>query len=78
MSSRFSRGWKNAGGPGYGSWLPTLPATRFEITGTWGAGTVDLLANTVSVAETNPALRGVSPSATGYSPPVAPTVAGAQ
>lgn len=71
-------GWKNAGGPGYASWLPTLPATRFEVTGTYGAGTIDLLANTVSVAETNPALRGVSPSATGYSPPVAPTVAGAQ
>jgi len=71
-------GWKNVGGPGFHSWLPTLPATRFELTGTFGAGTVDMLSNTVSVAETNPALRGVSPSATGYSPPVAPTVAGAQ
>lgn len=71
-------GWKNVGGPGFKSWLPTLPATRFEVTGTFGAGTIDYLANTVSVAETNPALRGVSPSATGYSPPVAPTSLGAQ
>lgn len=60
--------------PEYPSWLPTLPATRFELTGTWAAGTYDYLANTVSVAETSPALRGVSPSATGYAPPVAPTV----
>ena len=59
--------------PEYVSWLPTLPATRFELTGTWTAGTFDYLANTVSVAETSPALRGVSPSATGYAPPVAPT-----
>jgi hypothetical protein len=71
---------RRAGGSpaGFSSWLPTLPATRFEITGTFGAGTIDYLANTVSVAETNPALRGVSPSATGYSPPVAATVPGAQ
>jgi hypothetical protein len=71
---------RRAGGSpaGFSSWLPTLPATRFEITGTYGAGTVDYIANTVSVAETNPALRGVSPSATGYSPPVAATVPGAQ
>jgi hypothetical protein len=60
------------------SWLPTLPATRFELTGTYGAGTIDYLASTVSVAETNPALRGVSPSLTGYLPPVAATVPGAQ
>jgi len=60
------------------SWLPTLPATRFELTGTYGAGTVDYLVNTVSVAETNPALRGVSPNLTGYQPPVAATVPGAQ
>jgi hypothetical protein len=71
---------RRAGGTpaGFASWLPTLPATRFELTGTYGAGTIDYLANTVSVAETNPALRGVSPSATGYAPPVAATVPGAQ
>jgi hypothetical protein len=62
----------------FASWLPTVPATRFELTGTYGSGTIDYLANTVSVAETNPALRGVSPSVTGYSPPVAATVPGAQ
>jgi hypothetical protein len=60
------------------SWLPTLPATRFELTGTYGAGTVDALSSTVSVAETNPALRGVSPNLTGYSPPVAAAVPGGQ
>ena len=60
------------------SWLPTLPATRFELTGTFGAGTIDALSNTVSVAETNPALRGVSPNLTGYQPPVAAAVPGGQ
>lgn len=65
---------RQVGGSGFASWLPTLPATRFEVTGTWGAGTCDYLANTVAVAEVNPALRGVSPSATGYAPPVSPTV----
>lgn len=60
------------------SWLPTLPATRFELTGTYGAGTLDALSSTVSVAETNPALRGVSPNRTGYSPPVAAAVPGGQ
>jgi hypothetical protein len=60
------------------SWLPTLPATRFELTGTYGAGTIDALSSTVSVAETNPALRGVSPNLTGYSPPVAAAVPGGQ
>jgi hypothetical protein len=65
---------RKVGGSGFMSWLPTLPATRFELTGTFGGGTVDYFANTVSVAETNPILRGVSPSQTGYAPPVAPTV----
>jgi len=60
------------------SWLPTLPATRFELTGTFGAGTIDALSSTVSVAETNPALRGVSPNLTGYQPPVAAAVPGGQ
>ncbi|HET7047877.1 MAG TPA: hypothetical protein VFI54_06355 [Solirubrobacteraceae bacterium] len=69
---------RQLGAAGFSSWLPTLPATRFELTGTFNGGTTDYLANTVSVAETNPALRGVSPSATGYSPPVAATVPGAQ
>jgi hypothetical protein len=61
------------------SWLPTVSATRLELVGPSAeAGTVDIVANTVSVAETNPAARAVETSATGYAPPVAPTMAGTQ
>lgn len=61
------------------SWLPTVSATRLEIVGTTEeAGTVDQVVNDVSVAETNPQTRAVETSATGYHPPVAPTVVGAQ
>jgi hypothetical protein len=61
------------------SWLPTVSATRLEIVGTTeAAGTADQVVNDVSVAETNPQTRAVESSATGYHPPVAPTVIGAQ
>jgi uncharacterized protein (DUF427 family) len=61
------------------SWLPTVSATRLEVVGTTEeAGTVDIVVNDVSVAETNPQTRAVETSATGYHPPVAPTVIGAQ
>jgi hypothetical protein len=61
------------------SWLPTVSATRLEIVGTTEeAGTQDIVVNDVSVAETNPQTRAVEQSATGYHPPVAPTVIGAQ
>lgn len=61
------------------SWLPTVSATRLELIGpSASAGTVDIVNNTVSVAETNPAARAVETSATGFAPPVAPTMGGAQ
>lgn len=61
------------------SWLPTVSATRLELIGpSASAGTVDIVNNTVSVAETNPAARAVETSATGFAPPVAPTIGGAQ
>lgn len=61
------------------SWLPTVSATRLELVGpSEEAGTCDIVVNDVSVAETNPAARAVETSATGYAPPVAPTMAGAQ
>lgn len=61
------------------SWLPTVSATRLEIVGTTEeVGTQDVVVNDVSVAETNPQTRAVEQSATGYHPPVAPTVIGAQ
>lgn len=61
------------------SWLATVSATRLELVGTTEeAGTVDQVVNDVSVAETNPQTRAVETSATGYHPPVAPTVVGAQ
>lgn len=61
------------------SWLPTVSATRLELVGPSAeAGTIDIVTNDVSVAETNPAARAVETSATGYAPPVAPTVGSAQ
>jgi len=60
------------------SWLPTVSATRLELVGpSEEEGTVDVIVNDVSVAETNPAARAVETSATGYAPPVAPTMASA-
>lgn len=68
-----------AGALGINSWLATVTATRLELDGTSGnAGTLDILVNDVSVAEVMPAARAVEVSATGYHPPVAPTVMGAQ
>lgn len=68
------------GGSGVNSWLPTVTATRLEITGTQAAstpGTVGVFTNDVSVAEVNPALRPAVPGPGGYTPQVAPRVAGA-
>jgi len=67
-----------AGDSAISSWLPTVSATRLEVAGVSVAGTLDILVNDVSVAETDPAARAVETSATGYHPPVAPTVIGAQ
>lgn len=69
------------GGSGVNSWLPTVTATRLEITGTQPASTpgeVGVYANDVSVAEINPALRPAVPGPGGYTPQVAPRLAGAQ
>lgn len=61
------------------SWLPTVSATRLELVGpSESEGTVDIVVNDVSVAETNPAARAVETSQTGYVPPVAPVYQGAQ
>ena len=70
---------RHAGQVEINSWLPTVSATRLEVDGSSAAGgTLDILVNDVSVAETSPAARAVETSATGYHPPVAPTVMGAQ
>lgn len=62
-----------AGGSGVNSWLPTVTATRLQVTGTaTEAGTISVLVNDVSVAETNPALRPVTPGPGGYVAPTAP------
>jgi hypothetical protein len=61
------------------SWLPTVTATRLELVGSSSeAGSVDIVVNDVSVAETNPAARAVETSLTGFAPPVAPTIGAAQ
>lgn len=69
------------GGSGVSSWLPTVTATRLEITGTQPSSTpgeVGVCTNDVSVAEVNPALRPAVPGPGGYTPQVAPRLAGAQ
>lgn len=69
------------GGSGVNSWLPTVTATRLEITGTQPVSTpgeVGVYVNDVSVAEINPALRPATPGPGGYLPQVAPRLAGAQ
>lgn len=68
-----------AGDNAVNSWMPTVTATRLDLVGSSAApGTLDILVNDVSVAETSPAARAVETSATGYHPPVAPSVLGAQ
>jgi hypothetical protein len=70
---------RHVGELGINSWLPTVTATRLALVGSSsGAGTIDVVVNDVSVAEVNPAARAVETSATGYHPPVAPTVMAAQ
>jgi hypothetical protein len=51
-------------------WLPTVEATRLELTGTFGAGinTANVLINDVAPAEVNPTQRYAVPSATGFHP----------
>lgn len=70
---------RHAGALEINSWLPTVTATRLEVDGSSAAGgTLDIVVNDVSVAETAPAARAVETSATGYHPPVAPQILGAQ
>lgn len=68
------------GGSGVNSWLPTVTGTRLQVTGTQEASTpgeISAFVNDVSVAETNPALRPVAHGPGGYTPQVAPRLAGA-
>lgn len=70
---------REAGDSAVSALLPTVTATRLELTGASPeAGTLDILTNTVSVAEISPAVRPQSPSATGYSPPAPPVTEGQQ
>ena len=69
------------GGSGVSSWLPTVTATRLEITGAQLSSTpgeIGVYCNDVSVAEVNPALRPSTPGPGGYTPQVAPRIPGAQ
>jgi hypothetical protein len=69
------------GGPAVASWLPTVTATRYEIStpaGSGSAGTLDWVINDVSVAATAPEQRAaVGGTGVGFHPPVAPVVPGA-
>lgn len=69
------------GGKSVASWLPTVTATRYEIStpaGSGAGGTIDFLINDVSVAATSPDQRAtVGGQGVGFHPPVAPVVAGA-
>ncbi len=70
---------RHAGANEVSAFIPTVTATRLELTGPSAKkGTLDVLTNTVSVAEINPALRPVARTATGYQPPTPPANAAAQ
>lgn len=70
---------RHAGENELSAMLPTVTATRLEVTGASAeAGTLDILTNTVSVAEISPALRPVERTATGYQPPTPPANSAAQ
>jgi hypothetical protein len=70
---------RHAGDNAVSALLPTVTATRLELTGASPeVGTVDILTNTVSVAEISPATRPVQRTATGYTPPMPPVTEGAQ
>ncbi len=50
-------------------WLPTVEATRLELTGNWETGgAVVILTNDIAPAEVNPSQRYQVPSATGFHP----------
>lgn len=70
-----------SGGPAVASWLPTVTATRYEVStpaGSGSAGTLDWLVNDVSVAAQAPEQRAaVGGTGVGFHPPVAPVVPGA-
>lgn len=67
------------GGNEFNTWKPTLTATRLEYIGSSEEeGTVDVMVNDVSIAETDPEVRGTMGSSTGYKPPVGLRVAGAR
>src|SRR6185312_16611300 len=72
---------RNVGGTSVASWLPTVTATRYEIStpaGSGSSGTLDFLINDVSVAATAPEQRAaVGGAGVGFHPPVAPVVPGA-
>lgn len=69
------------GGRSVASWLPTVTATRYELSTPAGAGaggTLDFLINDVSVAATAPEQRAaVGGTGVGFHPPVAPVIPGA-
>lgn len=70
---------RNNGGVSVVSWLPTVSATRYEISTPSGgsAGTLDFVINDVTVAATAPQGRAtVGGSGVGFHPPVAPVVPG--
>ena len=71
---------RNVGGSGVNSWLPTVTGTRLQVTGAQEVSTegeIGVYVNDVSVAETNPAMRPVAHGPGGYTPQVAPRLAGA-
>lgn len=69
------------GGRSVASWLPTVTATRYEIStpaGSGAGGTLDFVINDVSVAATAPEQRAaVGGTGVGFHPPVAPVIPGA-
>lgn len=51
-------------------WLPTVQSSRLEVTGTFGAGDLEILTNDVAPVEISPEERYVESSETGFTPEV--------
>jgi hypothetical protein len=69
---------REVGGNGVSSYLPTVTATRYELSGaSGGAGTLDWVINDVSSAPVSGVQRATVGAGLGYTPPAPPPAMGA-
>jgi hypothetical protein len=70
---------RQVGGNGISSYLPTVTATRYELSGaSGGAGTLDWVVNVVSSAPTSGVQRATVGGGVGFYPPTTAPGAGGQ